>query len=203
MHEGILYALVNEAMPGYVKIGMTSRTVQDRMKELYTTGVPLPFQCIAAKRVSNVEEKEATIHRIFQEYRTPNREFFRIPTSKALDLFSLIHGENVHDLETCHINAEITVAARQGLCWGYDEQEKLLQEVQQGVPHAEIASSLERSVGAVVARLKYIATNMILDGKSYQEAVDVTRLPMAQIEEAVKERKRKGQKTTFVKVKPS
>lgn len=202
MSDGILYALVNDAMPGYVKIGMTTRTVQDRMKELYTTGVPLPFQCVAAKRVSNVEEKEATVHRIFDEYRAPNREFFKIPVSKALDLFSLLHGEDVCDMQVCNVAVEANGAARQGLCWSYDEQEKLLQEVQQGVPHAEIASSLERSVGAVIARLKYIATNMILDGKSYEDAMQLTKLPMAQIEEAVKERKKRG-KTGFVKIKPS
>ena len=42
---GIVYALINEAMPGLVKIGMTSRLeITQRMKELYnSTGVPLPF----------------------------------------------------------------------------------------------------------------------------------------------------------------
>ena len=41
---GIVYVLSNRAMPGLVKIGMTTRKELDtRLKELYTTGVPIPF----------------------------------------------------------------------------------------------------------------------------------------------------------------
>lgn len=43
-HIGIVYVLSNRAMPGLVKIGMTTRPELDtRLKELYTTGVPVPF----------------------------------------------------------------------------------------------------------------------------------------------------------------
>lgn len=46
MEYGIVYLLTNPVMPGLVKIGMTLRDEIDaRMKELYTTGVPLPFEC--------------------------------------------------------------------------------------------------------------------------------------------------------------
>ena len=44
--QGIVYVLTNPSMPGMVKIGMTERSEMDaRLKELYTTGVPLPFDC--------------------------------------------------------------------------------------------------------------------------------------------------------------
>ena len=44
-NKGIVYLLTNECMPGIVKIGMTSRADMDnRLKELYTTGVPQPFE---------------------------------------------------------------------------------------------------------------------------------------------------------------
>ncbi len=43
-NTGIVYVLSNRAMPGLVKIGMTTRPELDaRLKELYTTGVPVPF----------------------------------------------------------------------------------------------------------------------------------------------------------------
>ena len=43
-NTGIVYVLSNRAMPGLVKIGMTTRHELDaRLKELYTTGVPVPF----------------------------------------------------------------------------------------------------------------------------------------------------------------
>ena len=44
---GIIYVLVNEAMPGLIKIGKITKegkSVEDRMKELDSTGVPLPFE---------------------------------------------------------------------------------------------------------------------------------------------------------------
>lgn len=40
--QGIVYVLTNPSMPGMVKIGMTERSEMDaRLKELYTTGVPV------------------------------------------------------------------------------------------------------------------------------------------------------------------
>ncbi len=49
---GIVYIFTNEAMPGYVKIGMTQADdVAARLKQLDTTAVPLPFECRYAARV--------------------------------------------------------------------------------------------------------------------------------------------------------
>jgi len=48
--HGIVYVLTNPTMPGLVKIGKTSRdSVMARLSELYTTGVPLPFECVCWK----------------------------------------------------------------------------------------------------------------------------------------------------------
>ena len=44
MSEGTVYVLTNPAMPGMVKIGKTTRDVTHRLKDLYSTGVPLPFE---------------------------------------------------------------------------------------------------------------------------------------------------------------
>ena len=44
---GIVYALTNPAMPGLVKIGMTSKLeIDQRKNQLYfgSSGVPLPFE---------------------------------------------------------------------------------------------------------------------------------------------------------------
>ena len=43
---GIVYVLTTQAMPGLVKIGMTTRDNLDaRMRELYGTGVPVTLEC--------------------------------------------------------------------------------------------------------------------------------------------------------------
>ena len=41
---GIVYVLTNPVMPGIIKIGMTQRNdIEGRLRELYTTGVPVPY----------------------------------------------------------------------------------------------------------------------------------------------------------------
>ena len=40
MPDGIIYILINAAMPGYVKLGQTTTSVEQRMKELDTTSTP-------------------------------------------------------------------------------------------------------------------------------------------------------------------
>lgn len=49
---GIVYVLINPVMPGMVKIGMTTwDNIEERMKELYGTGVPVSFECKYACKV--------------------------------------------------------------------------------------------------------------------------------------------------------
>ena len=56
--EEIVYVLTNPSMPGIVKIGKTTREVGARLDELYSTGVPLPFECDYAARVSDESKVE-------------------------------------------------------------------------------------------------------------------------------------------------
>lgn len=97
MEEGIVYILTNPAMPGLVKIGMTTRLeVEIRMSELYSTGVPVPFQCSFAGRVVDVKKVEKAFHKAFGPYRiNPNREFFEIEDEQAIGLLELICVEDV------------------------------------------------------------------------------------------------------------
>lgn len=97
MEEGIVYILTNPAMPNLVKIGMTTREeISQRMSELYTTGVPIPFECSYAGKVSDVKKVERAFHKAFGPYRiNPNREFFEIDDSQAIGLLELICDENV------------------------------------------------------------------------------------------------------------
>lgn len=107
---GIVYLLTNEAMPGLVKIGKTSRCdLEKRMKELFTTGVPLPFECAYACRVklSHMDELENALHQAFAPNRVnKNREFFRISTAQVMPLLKLLHYLNDGDA-TAEVAAEI------------------------------------------------------------------------------------------------
>lgn len=91
---GIVYILTNECMPGLIKIGMTSRKeMKSRMKELYTTGVPMPFECARACKVKLEEmpKLEAALHKAFEPHRVnENREFFRISPNNVIPILNVI-----------------------------------------------------------------------------------------------------------------
>ncbi len=96
MSEGIVYILTNPAMPGMVKIGKTSRGMSTRLTELYSTGVPLPFECAYAARVEDESKVERAFHQAFGPYRiNPRREFFDIEPEQAIALLELMAVENL------------------------------------------------------------------------------------------------------------
>ena len=87
----IVYVLTNEAMPGLVKIGRTSDSVETRLANLSaSTSVPLPFECYFAAEVRDGVHLEKTLHQLFAEYRVnPRREFFRLDPEKAVLAISI------------------------------------------------------------------------------------------------------------------
>jgi hypothetical protein len=92
----IVYILINEAMPGYIKIGRTSTSVEQRMQELYKTPVPLPFECFYAGKVKSAIEVERALHDAFADNRvSPNREFFQIAPERVVAVLKLLTLEEV------------------------------------------------------------------------------------------------------------
>jgi len=104
---GTVYLLINPAMPGLVKIGMTTReNVDQRMKELYGTGVPLPFKCKYACKVktSDCLKIEKALHAAFKPNRiNADREFFNIDPEQAEAILALFNREDI----TNEVNNEI------------------------------------------------------------------------------------------------
>lgn len=83
--SGYVYLLVNERLPGLVKIGRTQRDPFARAAELRTTGVPSPFEVLATIRVSQPEVTERRLHTRLAEYRVSgDREFFELDAHEAL-----------------------------------------------------------------------------------------------------------------------
>ena len=96
MNEGIVYVLSNPAMPGMVKIGKTGRQVEARLSDLYSTGVPLPFECEYAAIVADMDRVEKAFHQAFGPNRVnPKREFFSIQPEQAIALLELMAVENL------------------------------------------------------------------------------------------------------------
>lgn len=98
----IVYVLTNPAMPGIVKIGMTdSAEVQRRMDALYTTGVPLPFDCVVAWEVEGRDavDIERALHTAFDPARiNPSREFFQMEPEQVEVLLRVMPGRDVTPL---------------------------------------------------------------------------------------------------------
>ena len=94
---GIVYVLTNAAMSGLVKIGKTTQNdIKIRLDQLYSTGVPVPFECAYAAKVNDVTEVEKAFHCAFGPYRlNPKREFFEIEPEQAIALLKLMAEEDV------------------------------------------------------------------------------------------------------------
>lgn len=95
MTEGYIYCFSNLSMPGLLKIGATTRTPEDRAKELFTTGVAVPFQIEFSRKVSSVFDKEKQIHKILETYRIPSREFFAISVDNAMKVIDSHLSDNI------------------------------------------------------------------------------------------------------------
>ena len=92
-----VYILTNQSMPNLIKIGYTSRNdLNERIKELYSTGVPTPFECYYACQVEDGKRIEQILHILFKEDRVNNkREFFTTQPEKVEIELSLINPINV------------------------------------------------------------------------------------------------------------
>ena len=106
-NSGIVYLLINEAMPGLVKIGKTARNdPQVRINELYNTSVPVPFECALAVQVQNPSAVEDALHKAFEPNRiNPNREFFQIEPEFPAAILKLLISLGSEDV-TPTVNEE-------------------------------------------------------------------------------------------------
>ena len=95
MNEGIVYVLINEAFDGYLKIGKTIN-LEQRLKQLDNTSVPLPFRCVYAVKVPDMDAIERLAHGAFADHRTrSNREFFEVDPSRVISALKMTGGMEV------------------------------------------------------------------------------------------------------------
>ncbi len=94
--KNIIYILTNESMPGYIKIGFTKTDLENRLKQLDNTSVPLPFELHYACEVKNAREDERWLHGIFDDFRVrPNKEFFKMDPERVVLALKRIQIEEV------------------------------------------------------------------------------------------------------------
>lgn len=112
-NKGIVYVLTNSVMPGLIKIGMTTRdSIDTRMKELYSTGVPVPFDCAYACEVKSSDclKIEKALHKAFEPNRiNKNREFFSIKPEQATAILELFDRKDITSEVTAEIDNDLTL----------------------------------------------------------------------------------------------
>ena len=92
---GIVYVLTNPAFENYSKIGKTTN-LEQRLRSLDNTSVPLPFRCVFAVEVDDENEVERYLHQVFADNRTRStREFFEVDAHRVIAAMKLTRGRDV------------------------------------------------------------------------------------------------------------
>jgi T5orf172 domain len=96
---GWIYLLSTREMPDVLKIGMTTRTVEERVREINgATGVVFPFGVRRCWRTNDPATAERLIHEALAEHRVrADREFFRARFGEAASIID--ETLSAHDLE--------------------------------------------------------------------------------------------------------
>ena len=84
--SGWLYVLSTREQPALLKIGMTRRSVEERVKEINSaTGVPIPFSARSVFSVNDARDAERRVFENLDSFRIrSDREFFQVPYEKAI-----------------------------------------------------------------------------------------------------------------------
>lgn len=111
----IVYILTNPAMPNLVKIGKTTQLEVDvRIRQLYSTGVPFPFECAFACQVKDAAQVEKALHIAFRKNRlNPNREFFEIDPEQAIAILKLLRIDDITTQFEQQMEAEVEATDKQ------------------------------------------------------------------------------------------
>jgi hypothetical protein len=95
-NAGWLYNLATREMSSYLKIGMTTRSVEERVREINSaTGVLVPFGIWRCWRVSDPPRAEKLAHSALGEFRVRgDREFFAVDVAEAGKIISAVLTDN-------------------------------------------------------------------------------------------------------------
>ena len=92
-YVGYIYILTNPAFPKMVKIGYAA-DVRERMRSLYSSGVPDPYHCYAWYKVRHKLE-DKTVHKLIDSLdpnlrHSSNREFYDMGYERAYEILSAV-----------------------------------------------------------------------------------------------------------------
>ncbi len=99
---GWIYVLSTRELPELLKIGMTTRRVEQRAQEINAvTGVVIPFGIRRCWRVFEPVRVEMLVHQALQKYRVRNdREFFHISFKEAAKILGDVIEKSGSEIRT-------------------------------------------------------------------------------------------------------
>jgi hypothetical protein len=104
--DGFIYCFSTANAPGMVKVGMTTRSPLDRLKEAnHAFGPGQKWRIDFAKKVYNVRIKETYLHQILAPHRIEGypKEQFKISVHEVSQLVHLMDGEWWVDAPRRHV----------------------------------------------------------------------------------------------------
>ena len=179
--DGWVYVLTNEAMPGLVKVGCTSKTPEIRAEELSgETSAPGPFAVAYAAFVSSHKQVETIIHRELKAAgfhhtpEKPKKEFFKCDPLDAIECIRKNVDIKYEQLnEECVKYEEVSISCKNGSAysgeckissaglklphghgsWTYSDGDRYVGEWKEGIWHGEGSLTIP-GVGEYVGRWK-------------------------------------------------
>ena len=99
---GWIYVLSTRELNDLLKIGMTTRTVEERAHEINSaTGVAIPFAVRRCWRVSDPKKAEKLVHKALFGFRfREDREFFRVSFQVAVKHIEAVIRESALEIRT-------------------------------------------------------------------------------------------------------
>lgn len=161
----IVYVLRNEAFPELIKIGKTRRQdIQERMNELYSTGVPFPFECLWAGEVDDCSEVEYLLHNAFLGCRVnPKREFFKLEPERVIPLLKKLSLNEITPQLNDAINKEVTIDEKNAVGTYKKEYRKRrpnLNFEEMGIPlNSELVFESDNNIKAIVVANQRVQYN--------------------------------------------
>jgi T5orf172 domain len=157
----IVYVLTNPAMPGLVKIGKTTQLeVEERMKQLYGTGVPVPFDCAFACRVKDATDVEKALHFAFGNGRiNPNREFFKIEAERVIAILKLLKVDDITVQFEQQLEADVEAVDKQSAENLKNAKRPRMNFYEIGIPNGSILVSKDGQVQVTVVEEKKVNFN--------------------------------------------
>ena len=173
--RGVIYILSNPSIVHNglecFKIGRCKQNrLKQRIKELYTSGVLLPFKCEFAKIVARYEEVEKALHNAFSlERPNENREFFTTTPERIIPLLQLLDGEEITDIFQADINNSTNAADASAIA---RVRRPRLNFVEIGIPSGAIIKLLDSD--NILAEVRG-AHKVFYDGILYPNLTQLTK----------------------------